>query len=63
MGNVLHRRERSASYRVIQQQNSKGYFAEPEKAIIDLLYFLKKTAEREYIFFLFYHVHLSKSSD
>ena len=36
-------------YRIVQQQNSKGYLAEPEKAIIDLFYFLKKTVEREYI--------------
>lgn len=36
-------------YRVIQLQNSKGYLAEPEKAIIDLFYFLKKKVEREFI--------------
>jgi predicted transcriptional regulator of viral defense system len=36
-------------YRVIQQQHSKGYLAEPEKAIIDLFYFLKKSVEEEFI--------------
>ncbi len=46
---VCIKREYFWGYRVIQQQNSKGYLAEPEKAIIDLFYFLKKAVEREYI--------------
>ncbi|MCK4766194.1 MAG: hypothetical protein KAW12_28615 [Candidatus Aminicenantes bacterium] len=36
-------------YRVIRGQGGKGYLAEPEKALIDLFYFLRKKVSREFI--------------
>lgn len=36
-------------YRVIQHKQGKGYLAEPEKAIIDLFYFLKKRVSEAFI--------------
>lgn len=46
---VCLKKEYFWGYRVIQQKNSKGYLAEPEKAIIDLFYFFTKKVEREFI--------------
>ena len=36
-------------YRVIRQGNSKGYLAEPEKALIDLFYFHNKKIDRAFL--------------
>lgn len=36
-------------YRVLQQQDGKGYIAEPEKAIIDLFYLAKKKIDKAFI--------------
>ncbi|HLP46545.1 MAG TPA: hypothetical protein VK469_11380, partial [Candidatus Kapabacteria bacterium] len=36
-------------YRVIRQSDSKGYIAEPEKAIIDLFYLAQKNIDENFI--------------